>query len=43
VYHFFFVPITLGYQAWSCWVFGKRLSAQDILDPEDCVLDEVPA
>jgi cytochrome bd ubiquinol oxidase subunit II len=38
-----FVPIVLGYQAWSYWVFRKRLSADDILDPEKGVLDEVPA
>jgi cytochrome bd ubiquinol oxidase subunit II len=38
-----FVPIVLGYQAWSYWVFRRRLSAEDILDPEKGVLDEVPA
>jgi cytochrome d ubiquinol oxidase subunit II len=38
-----FVPIVLGYQSWSYWVFRKRLSAQDIANPEHGVLDEVPA
>jgi cytochrome d ubiquinol oxidase subunit II len=37
-----FVPIVLGYQSWSYWVFRKRLSAQDIVDPEKGMLDEVP-
>jgi cytochrome d ubiquinol oxidase subunit II len=38
-----FVPIVLGYQAWSYWVFRKRISAADIANPEHGVLDEVPA
>jgi cytochrome d ubiquinol oxidase subunit II len=38
-----FVPIVLGYQAWSYWVFRKRLSPEDIVDPEKGMLDEVPA
>jgi cytochrome d ubiquinol oxidase subunit II len=38
-----FVPIVLGYQAWSYWVFRKRLSAEDIANPEHGILDEVPA
>ncbi len=38
-----FVPIVLGYQAWSYWVFRKRISADDIANPEHGVLDEVPA
>ncbi len=36
-----FVPIVLGYQAWSYWVFRKRLSAHDIADPEKGSLDAV--
>jgi len=38
-----FVPIVLGYQAWSYWVFRKRISSADIVNPELGVLDEVPA
>jgi cytochrome d ubiquinol oxidase subunit II len=38
-----FVPIVLGYQAWSYWVFRKRISSADIANPEHGVLDEVPA
>jgi cytochrome d ubiquinol oxidase subunit II len=38
-----FVPIVLGYQAWSYWVFRKRISSADIVNPEHGVLDEVPA
>ncbi len=36
-----FVPIVLGYQAWSYWVFRRRLSAADIADPEKGSLDRV--
>ncbi len=38
-----FVPIVLGYQGWTSWVFRKRISADDILDPEKGTLDEVHA
>ncbi|HSO04156.1 MAG TPA: cytochrome d ubiquinol oxidase subunit II, partial [Candidatus Limnocylindrales bacterium] len=38
-----FVPIVLAYQSWTYWVFRKRVSADDIVDPEKGVLDEVPA
>jgi cytochrome d ubiquinol oxidase subunit II len=38
-----FVPIVLGYQAWSYWVFRKRISSADIANAEHGVLDEVPA
>jgi len=36
-------PVVLLYQGWTYWVFRKRLSATDIVDPEKGVLDEVPA
>ena len=36
-------PIVLVYQAWTYWVFRKRLSADMIPDPEVGSLDEVPA
>jgi cytochrome d ubiquinol oxidase subunit II len=38
-----FVPIVLAYQSWTYWVFRKRVSADDIVDPEKGILDEVPA
>jgi len=38
-----FTPIVLGYQAWTYWVFRKRISADDILDPHVGSLDEVHA
>jgi cytochrome d ubiquinol oxidase subunit II len=37
-----FVPLVLGYQAWTYWVFRKRIGAEDIPDPEHGSLDEVP-
>jgi hypothetical protein len=33
----------LAYQAWSYWVFHRRLSANLIPNPERGVLDEVHA
>ena len=36
-------PIVLAYQAWTYWVFRKRLSPADIPNPEVGSLDEVPA
>ncbi|MGB8020070.1 MAG: cytochrome d ubiquinol oxidase subunit II [Candidatus Nanopelagicales bacterium] len=36
-----FVPVVLGYQSWTYWVFRKRISAEDIVDPEHGSLDEV--
>ncbi len=36
-----FTPIVLVYQAWSYWVFHRRLSAHLIPEPERGVLDEV--
>ena len=38
-----FTPIVLGYQAWTYWVFRKRISADDIVDPHAGSLDEVHA
>jgi cytochrome d ubiquinol oxidase subunit II len=38
-----FTPIVLAYQAWSYWVFHRRLSANLIPNPERGVLDEVHA
>ena len=38
-----FTPIVLGYQAWSYWVFRKRLGVHHIPDPEGGSLDEVEA
>ena len=35
-----FTPIVLAYQAWSYWVFHRRLSANLIPNPERGVLEE---
>ena len=37
-----FTPIVLAYQAWTYWVFRKRVGAEHIADPEVGSLDEVP-
>jgi cytochrome bd ubiquinol oxidase subunit II len=37
-----FTPIVLGYQAWTYWVFRRRVGAEHIADPEVGSLDEVP-
>lgn len=37
----FFTPIVLGYQAWTYWVFRKRVGAEHIADPEAGSLDDV--
>ena len=37
------VPIVLVYQAWTYWVFRKRLTAEMIPSPEVGILDEVHA
>ena len=34
-------PIVLLYQGWTYWVFRKRLTATQILNPEQGVLDHV--
>jgi cytochrome d ubiquinol oxidase subunit II len=34
-------PLVLLYQGWSYWVFRKRVSASQILNPERGILDEV--
>lgn len=34
-----FTPIVLGYQAWTYWVFRKRVSPSDIPNPEEGSLD----
>ncbi len=34
-----FVPIVLAYQAWTYWVFRKRVSASDIPNPHEGSLD----
>jgi cytochrome d ubiquinol oxidase subunit II len=36
-----FTPIVLAYQSWTYWVFRKRISDKDILDPEHGSLDSV--
>lgn len=36
-----FTPVVVGYQAWSYWVFRKRVRAEDIADPEKGVLDDI--
>ncbi len=38
-----FTPIVLMYQGWTYWVFRKRISAEDIVDPEYGSLDHVPS
>jgi cytochrome d ubiquinol oxidase subunit II len=34
-------PLVLLYQGWTYWVFRKRVSASQILNPERGILDEV--
>lgn len=34
-----FTPVVLIYQSWTYWVFHKRVSASDIIDPEAGSLD----
>jgi cytochrome d ubiquinol oxidase subunit II len=34
-------PIVLVYQGWTYWVFRKRVSASQIVNPERGVLDQV--
>jgi cytochrome bd ubiquinol oxidase subunit II len=29
-----FTPVVLGYQAWTYWVFRKRLTRADIASPQ---------
>lgn len=36
-----FTPLVLGYQAWTYWVFRKRVGAEHIADAEAGSLDEV--
>jgi cytochrome d ubiquinol oxidase subunit II len=36
-----FTPIVLAYQAWTYWVFRKRVGAEHIADAEAGSLDEV--
>ncbi len=38
-----FTPLVVAYQAWTYWVFRKRISADDIVDPHHGSLDEVHA
>ena len=34
-----FVPVVLAYQAWTYWVFRKRVSPSDIANPHEGTLD----
>lgn len=34
-----FLPVVLGYQAWTYWVFRKRLSTKNM--PEELEVEEV--
>jgi cytochrome d ubiquinol oxidase subunit II len=34
-------PLVLLYQGWTYWVFRKRVSASQIVNPERGILDEV--
>jgi cytochrome d ubiquinol oxidase subunit II len=38
-----FTPLVVGYQAWTYWVFRKRIGAEDIVDPHHGSLDEIRA
>ena len=38
-----FSPIVLGYEAWTYWVFRKRIGTEHIPDPESGSLDQVHA
>jgi cytochrome d ubiquinol oxidase subunit II len=38
-----FTPIVLAYQAWTYWIFRKRLSADQIASPEKGTLGEESA
>ncbi len=36
-----FTPLVVAYQAWTYWVFRKRISAEDIVDPHQGSLDVI--